>query len=616
MADKLIFKRGLLANLPTTVDNGTIYMTTDEGGIYLGLADNQLKRMGDYITVANTSELVELTRQPGHKISTSALYYAIEQNVLCRWNGTAWVQINQQATLANLVGGVDVSATSTGLSVQVKDKQGNSAGTAGTVAIAGGGSVTVTKDATENKLVISGNNTVGALSAANNTITLTNKTNGGAGVAAGSVAFGAAGLSSVSTDATGKITITTNAPKVADSVSVTGNTATVTTSLNSSTGNPIQGTGDSFSIEGSGNVTVSAAGKKITIDADVVEGALTAENNKIILTNTTNGDADSATAAGEITLAGTGSLAPTLTSTGNAITVNVEAPKLSSSFNANGALNIGVSDSNGNPIANHGTSVTPLVKYGKGTTKSEAKFVNGTLELAVPTNAELDDLLKGLNAMTFKGVKSPTQINAISSAQTGDTYKIDAEGTITGAGAVKLGDLVINAGADDAAPEWQIVPSGDETVLKYKLSGTGNSITLVDQTGTMQSGSVTISGGNKITIANGAISHDATTVDTANATSGTINFIGNEAQTFAVYDTVTADAYGHVTAAKKKSYTINPIETVSATAAKNSNDIRLTMSVADSAGTSKSGHVDIASSSLALSVSGGKAVVDLEWGTF
>lgn len=80
------FSKGLLSGYQglAVKDANTVYITTDEGGIYLGT-----KRLGDYVKAANIEALKALT----HK-SSDALYYAEAENVLARWTGSSWVQIN------------------------------------------------------------------------------------------------------------------------------------------------------------------------------------------------------------------------------------------------------------------------------------------------------------------------------------------------------------------------------------------------------------------------------------------------------------------------------------------------------------------------------------------
>ena len=82
----VFFKRGTYDNYVKLSDKNadTLYITTDEGGIYLGG-----KRLGDYILVDSVDALANYPVK-----STGALYYAQKENVLARWNGSGWVQIN------------------------------------------------------------------------------------------------------------------------------------------------------------------------------------------------------------------------------------------------------------------------------------------------------------------------------------------------------------------------------------------------------------------------------------------------------------------------------------------------------------------------------------------
>lgn len=91
MADMIKFYKGAVASLPTAGVNGSIYITTDEGGIYLGTGTG-MKRLGDFIQVDAIANL------PTDGANTSALYYCVAENVLAKWNGSTWTQINKQPT--------------------------------------------------------------------------------------------------------------------------------------------------------------------------------------------------------------------------------------------------------------------------------------------------------------------------------------------------------------------------------------------------------------------------------------------------------------------------------------------------------------------------------------
>ena len=85
----VLFKKGLLAGLSKApMKEGTIYVTTDERAMYLDVSDSERIRLGDFIEVNNIAAL------PSTGANASALYYASSENVLAKWNGTKWVQIN------------------------------------------------------------------------------------------------------------------------------------------------------------------------------------------------------------------------------------------------------------------------------------------------------------------------------------------------------------------------------------------------------------------------------------------------------------------------------------------------------------------------------------------
>ncbi len=88
------FYRGLVSNLPATGVNGALYITTDEGAIYYGTGTG-MKRLGDFVQVANVASLPE-------KAHESCLYYCVAENILAKWNGTEWKQINKQPTSEEL----------------------------------------------------------------------------------------------------------------------------------------------------------------------------------------------------------------------------------------------------------------------------------------------------------------------------------------------------------------------------------------------------------------------------------------------------------------------------------------------------------------------------------
>lgn len=102
----IAFKKGLLANLPTTYSEGTFYVTTDERALYLDVDSKTRVRIGDFQEF-DTLEALQKNTNP----STTAMYYVKDLNVLAKWNGTSYVQINPDT------GATDIEAIGAGNAV-------------------------------------------------------------------------------------------------------------------------------------------------------------------------------------------------------------------------------------------------------------------------------------------------------------------------------------------------------------------------------------------------------------------------------------------------------------------------------------------------------------------
>ena len=96
MANMIKFYRGLVETLPATGENGALYITTDEGAIYYGTGTG-MKRLGDFVQVDAVANLPA-------KAHEGCLYYCVAENILAKWNGTEWKQINKQPTSEELKG--------------------------------------------------------------------------------------------------------------------------------------------------------------------------------------------------------------------------------------------------------------------------------------------------------------------------------------------------------------------------------------------------------------------------------------------------------------------------------------------------------------------------------
>lgn len=99
---KVSFNKGLLANLPTDITAGSLYITTDERALYLDVDSATRIRIGDFQEFPTLSALTANSNP-----SSTALYYVTELNCLAKWDGEKYVQINIDtgATNVEVVGG-------------------------------------------------------------------------------------------------------------------------------------------------------------------------------------------------------------------------------------------------------------------------------------------------------------------------------------------------------------------------------------------------------------------------------------------------------------------------------------------------------------------------------
>lgn len=97
----LNFKYGLYENLPSysAEQEGTIFVTTDEGAMYINLDGKQIRMQGSVLYYDSVEEFTASTNPP---YSTDALYFfrklgkndTIASNAIMAYNGTEWIQIN------------------------------------------------------------------------------------------------------------------------------------------------------------------------------------------------------------------------------------------------------------------------------------------------------------------------------------------------------------------------------------------------------------------------------------------------------------------------------------------------------------------------------------------
>lgn len=409
------FLRGLLASLPSTKTDGNIYITTDERAMYVDYNDGQTVqriRLGDFREYENMEAINAI---PTTNLSTTALYYATTENILAKWTGTRWKQINPQKSIGDLIRSIEDTVALSSNTATVTTTIKNEAN----VPVLSTNHSVATADANAIKLSVSGS-----------TITMRGRLVDNE-------------VSPVLASATNGATVTLrNTYTGTDSAGAAVNTTT----------------DKAFNLlhnaSGGVKVSVNAAGDTVTLDADYRLAGLTADSNKALVLGLTNINGGTSV----IPETSRVKITPTIT-VGDGTTTTVDA----------------------------------TVTY-SGTSQS-AKAATINFNLPVYTKAQVDtkiaDSLTAMNSMTFKGnIKSsggtvqtpPLDANAV---KIGDTYIVadntgnyDTNTTGGRQGAIK-GDLFIATSTDGtenslgyiepAKIQWVYVPSGDDASHEYAL---------------------------------------------------------------------------------------------------------------------------------------------------
>lgn len=241
--------------------------------------------------------------------------------------------------------------------------------------------------------------------------------------------------------------------------------------------------------------------------------------------------------------------------------IDTELDSVAVALDNNGDVSVTVKDTGGN-------EKTGTVAGGIYFTLDGDKVFNQN-ELDVYTKAQIDNKIKGINAMVYRGTVGGTgaTLSALptTGVQNGDTYMVHTGGTYQGI-ACDSGDLFIatgTEGADGIIPElnlsWTHVPAGDDTDTHYNLSAANNIITLKDETSGGTAGAVTIAAGNKIDVVTVGNTITVKHADLAAPSKETDEAItGKYGESFTVLKSITS-ADGHVTGYKNAVITL-PIQ--------------------------------------------------------
>lgn len=596
----VMFKRGThqaLLNLKNNnqIIDGSFYLTTDTNRLFVGQANS-----------TGAVELVELNKSIERVNSVQEL-----QNLTDVYLGQFYYITGTNAHTDTSTGGNNGNILAVCTSI---DDNGNATWTQ------------VNPDTNENDDTRVSNLTVTKDSSASNgsqlvyNITLNQETSHNGGTWANNASLSKQGVLTISSEDITSI-VTDVAVDVANS-SVSNNQTTINT-----TGTGANQSGTGFTIKGSSRVQLSndTSGNGIVIDtpdyeinspavasataatsaainlgvnngSETAYGTITVKTGEdLAINNTQAGEftiyhKDSAASAKANTLVGPSTdIEPAAGTTFNVPQVKIDAQghvtalenrsvKMPvdkdtkvTAITANNAGQIVLTPSEGSDITSGETAVLyhDIDIYNadgtKDTTKSARKNNQSNLG-AFYDKAAIDTLLKGLNAVTYKGTRAsdlPT-----SNVHNGDAYLASADFTVgSGANAVSYhkGDLIIATGEETDGvltnPTWQVISSGSDTDTTYDFGTNGTTITATPSPNGTAISVATFENGAELTatagIATNSIKYNHNTSGVTPGSKGLNADTGNLSAggTFKV-PYVTVNSYGHVTGLDEHTVTL------------------------------------------------------------
>lgn len=487
MPHNVYFKKGELKNLPSTKSAGTIYVTTDERAMYVDVNDSTRIRLGDFREYATWAEIQALDKT---NLSTTALYYAAQENVLCKYTGTAWTQINPDTICQlteNKLTGADVAGGGVQITSKVTDQKGSSK--EDSIAIKGGTNVTVAMDGNDVKISASDKETTlaGHYTPVENSGSELKATSG----------F----ITAIKRDAKGHVVGIDTSEQATNAVNGVTTTAAattqqgktgidITTAVSQQSGRTFEGT---LNVVGGGATSVSVDDGSLKISTPV-----SSESNHYQPTGASAGTMSASGATGTakqtvqvvtgVTTDKNGHVTGIVS--GAATDTHANISGVTAAANTGNGFDITVKDTDN---TSKSATLDPVIKI--GSTESSVHFVNGVADLDVYTITETDnkitDALKAANAMVIRGEVNTTKALPTTNVQAGDTYIVTEDGVAFKEGQMlEIGDLLV-AKADKATgvgtSDWYYVPAGND--IAY-FSPSANAIELKTKSDDVTSGKI------------------------------------------------------------------------------------------------------------------------------
>ena len=390
-----------------------------------------------------------------------------------------------------------------------------------------------------------------------------------------------------------------------------------------------------FTVEGANGIQITGTGTTLTITGDKYSLSSTVADNKA----TVKLDSANTTDDTSVVLAGGDNVTITQNTGTKEVTIESKDTKLTSLTGAAAAEGFTITGNNSDGSETTPATINPQIKVGK-TTQPVAKFVNGTATLDVYSTKDIDDKMKALNAMVYKGTlgKAGTvETLPTTNICVGDTY-LAAEDVTINEHTVHAGSLVIARGTEDASGfittdtlVWDIVESTQDTDTQYSFQAIEGGIKLHGTAGG-DTGQLVVEGGTDVSVAaaksdasaNQTLTVNHKAVARTDSADVALDQTKNGETPITVITGVTTSATGHVTGVKTQKITLQDsnttLESVSNAVTATGNIATVTSTVKGTLGTGAetkaAGTFKVASTSMTVTGSNSQVNIDLTWGTF
>ena len=392
----------------------------------------------------------------------------------------------------------------------------------------------------------------------------------------------------------------------------------------------------SFTVAGANGIQITGTGTELTITGDKYSLSSTVADNKAtVKLDSANTDNDTS-----VVLAGGDNVTITQDASTQEVKIESKNTKLTTLTGTAAKEGFTIEGTNSDGSKSTVATINPQIQVGK-TTQLVAKFVNGTATLDVYSTKDIDDKMKALNAMVYKGTLGKT--GAVKELPTsnvciGDTY-LAAEDVTVNEHTVYTGSLIIARGIEDISGfittdtlVWDVVESTKDSDTQYSFQTIEGGIKLHGSTGADNIGQLVVKGGTDVTVT--SASTDATANQTltvnhkevarADSSDEALHQTKKGSTDVTVVTGVTTSATGHVTGIKTRKVTLEDTNTtltsVSNSVAATNNVATVTSTVSGALGnggeTKAEGTFKVGSTSMSVTGAGSQVNIDLTWGTF